>query len=165
MSARFEEVLTLIRHFMAEEHIVSQDFIARDKSVFKCGFLSHNRLYERYWLELVVDEYVMQTLVFLPEMVSGDKTAISEFIARANWEFKFGRFDINYIDGVVAFHFGQRVDVLTESTKSTMLHDQIYFPLSIIERFALGFNKVIHNELQPIEALKLCQVSDEVLQR
>lgn len=136
---RTNEVVDIINHFFVEQNIMHELLVASDRFVYRCGFTSHSSRYSNLGFELVVDESAMQSYVFLPTQFTINEDVVAKYISRINPEFKLGRFQFNCRNGHIAFHFGQRIDVVVKGMSRQILMDQIYYPLTIMDRFADGF--------------------------
>lgn len=149
---RIDEIIDLISHFFHEQNIMHELIVASDRFVYRCGFTSHSSRYSNLRFELVVDEAAMQSYVFLPNQLSIGEDAVAKYISRINPEFKLGRFQFNCRNGHIAFHLGQRVDVVREGMNRQILMDQVYYPLTIMDRFADGFLDLAQGATTPEEA-------------
>ena len=150
--SRINEVIVTINHFFAEQKILHELLVASDRYVYRCGFISHSSRCSTLKLELVVDESVMQSYVSLSDQFVIGEDVVAKFISRINPEFKLGRFQFNHRNGHIAFHFGQRVDSVGEGMNSQILMDQVYYPLTIMDRFANGFFDLAQGKISPEEA-------------
>lgn len=94
----------------------------------------------------------MQSYVFLPNQLSDSEDVVAKYISRINPEFKLGRFQFNCRNGHIAFHLGQRVDIVGQGMDQQILMDQVYYPLTIMARFADGFFDLAQGSISPEEA-------------
>ena len=149
--SRTDEVIGIINHFFAEQKILHELLVASDRFVYRCGFSPHSSKCSTLEFELVVDDSAMQSYVSVQGKFEKAENAIIKYISRINLEFKLGRFEYNFRNGRVAFHFGQRIDIVAQGMNPHILMDQIYYPLTIMDRFAAGFYELAQGGVSPEE--------------
>lgn len=148
---RVNELIGVINSFFRRQNIANELLITSDRFIYRCGFIAHSKNYSNLRFELVVDEFAMQSYVTLPDKFEGHEDAIAKYISRINPEFKLGRFQFNVKSGYIAFHLGQRSDIVRKDMDSKILMDQVYYPLTIMTRFADGFYELAHDSVSPEE--------------
>lgn len=146
------KVVGIIKHFFEEQRIRYVLLVCSDRYVYRCGFSSHSLNYPNLQLDLVVDSSSMQSYVSLPGKFEDAEDVIIKYVSRINPEFKLGRFEYNFRNGRVAFHLGQRVDIVKDGMPPQILMDQVYYPLTVMDRFADGFYDLVHGAASPKDA-------------
>ena len=117
------------------------------------GFAEKGGLYDSYRFTLLVGDDAVQSYAVMPGANKAKIPEVAEFVTRANYNLKFGNFDLDYRDGEVRFHIAFPSCVLAND-----LEDSLGFILgggaTMLDRYARGYMKIIMGDMTPEAAIK-----------
>ena len=79
------------------------------------------------------------------------KTAMMEFISRANYGLTIGNFEMSFPEGEVRFKTS--IDVEGEELTPGLIRNLIQANIAIMDRYLPGIMAVIHTDISPAEAI------------
>lgn len=107
------------------------------------------------WSCFVEARETEQQLVFYslcPINVSADKrSAVAEFLSRANYGLTIGNFEIDFEDGEVRYKTS--IDVENDRLSSALVKQLVYANVVITDQYLPGLLAVIYGEMSPLEAI------------
>ena len=112
-------------------------------------------LYNSFRFVMVVDDDAVQNYVNYPISAKDKMPQMAEFITRANYELKYGAFEMDYSNGEVRFHLALPMSAVRAD--EDLLPLMIGLPPTILDKYAKGFFDVLMGVKTPEEAIKDCK--------
>ena len=103
--------------------------------------------------EINEDQKIFYFYSFFPVNVPDDKrTAVAEFITRANYGMRVGNFEMDFNDGEVRFKIS--VDVDNHELTQALVSNHVYANVWTMDRYLPGLFAVVYSDTSPLEALE-----------
>ena len=80
------------------------------------------------------------------------RTAVAEFITRANYGMRVGNFEMDFNDGEVRFKIS--VDVDNHELTQALVSNHVYANVWTMDRYLPGLFAVVYSDISPLEALE-----------
>ncbi len=98
------------------------------------------------------DDDMLQFFTFVPLRITEERRAdLAEFITRANYGMKIGKFEMDYDDGELRFHTGARYT--DQSLPHEIIRDVIGVNLVTTDRYFPALTRLLFGGLTPAEAI------------
>ena len=130
-----------------------------DEPVFQMSFQGHHGKLTCY---AHVDEahFLFSFYSISPIYVPEEKrTAIAEFITRANYSTKIGNFEMDFSDGEVRFKTS--IDVENDRLSQALISNLVYANVWMMDYYLPGMLSVIYGGISPLEALENLSDAEE----
>jgi hypothetical protein len=115
------------------------------------------------WLSVAIVREEAQEFVFYsvaPQFVDEERRwAVVEYLMRANYGLSIGNFEMDFDDGEVRFRTG--IDVEGDRLSPALLKSLIYSNWVTMDRYLLGLQAVMADELSPSDAIEQAEAPDE----
>ena len=122
-----------------------------DRYIYRMGFSDTNGQVACY-AQIRVDLEQFIFYVMCPVKVPEDKrSAMAEFIARANYGLRIGNFELDFSDGEVRYK--SSLDFEDVALESQLIHNAIYPAVQTMDRYLPGLMGVIYGNKMPAEAV------------
>jgi hypothetical protein len=122
-----------------------------DRYIYRMGFSGTNGQVVCY-AQIRVDLEQLVFYVMCPVKVPEDKrSAMAEFIARANYGLRIGNFELDFSDGEVRYK--SSLDFEDVALESQLIHNAIYPAVQTMDRYLPGLMGVIYGNKMPAEAV------------
>jgi hypothetical protein len=122
-----------------------------DRYIYRMGFSGTNGQVACY-AQIRVDLEQFIFYVMCPVKVPEDKrSAMAEFIARANYGLRIGNFELDFSDGEVRYK--SSLDFEDVALESQLIHNAIYPAVQTMDRYLPGLMGVIYGNKMPAEAV------------
>jgi len=103
--------------------------------------------------EINEDQKIFYFYSFFPVNVPPEKrSAVAEFITRANYGMRVGNFEMDYTDGEVRFKIS--VDVDNHELTQALVSNHVYANVWTMDRYLPGLFAVVYSDTNPLEALE-----------
>lgn len=80
------------------------------------------------------------------------RTAVAEYITRANYGLYVGNFEMDYTDGEIRYK--SSIDVENTEINPALIHNVVYASVWMMDRYLPGIMEVIYANANPVEAIK-----------
>lgn len=134
----------------------------RDKGIFHFAWESEDKLLDGIKIIIVPEREIGRYANFYaiyPQKAICCITEMEEFLTRANYSLPLGNFELDLIDGEIRF----KMSIYPESDQipsEGKIIGTIYGVYKMYERYAKGIMAIINEELNPDEAIALCERHD-----
>ncbi|MBK8442517.1 MAG: YbjN domain-containing protein [Sphingobacteriales bacterium] len=115
-------------------------------------------------LEVIIhvqeDRDILRCYALLPFNVPSNKRhEVAEFITRANYGLIIGNFEMDFEDGELRYKSTMNTDggAVNEEVIRCLIHANI----QTVDKYAIGVLKIVYADMEPKEAVKLVEHSDE----
>lgn len=123
-----------------------------EKHVYRCDFAGKNsdlRCYAQIRADLEQFLFYVVAPVKAPEEV---RSAVAEYLTRANYGLRIGNFELDYSDGEVRYK--SSLDFENEELTPTLIKNAIYPAVQTMDHYTSGLMRVIYGGSSPYEAIQ-----------
>jgi hypothetical protein len=146
MSAGFEAV---VRYF--EEHQWRFDK-HEDERIINLGFSGEHGQF-RCAAVINEDDDMFQFFTFVPLRIHAERRQeVAEFVTRANYGMKIGKFELDFDDGELRFHTSARYS--DQSLPSEIIRDIIGINLVTADRYFPALTRLLFSGFTPADAIE-----------
>ena len=112
-------------------------------------------VYSSFRFMVFVGEEEVQNCAMFPASAKDKMPEMAEFITRANYGLKFGRFEMDYRDGEVRFQLSFPISAARVDNK--ILPTLMIAPPRMLDQYSKGFTEVLMGLKTPADAIKDCE--------
>lgn len=150
---KHQENVEVIKKYLAENEWHCKVTEYKDLTLFEGGVKpEYASLLNAFRFRLVVDDTHAQVFFYLPISAKMKLVEVAEYITRVNYMLKFGRFDMDFLDGEVRFHHIISM-IGIHANPTDMLHELLITGGTITARYAEGVAKIVYGSVDPKTAL------------
>lgn len=153
-----KSIANVINSFLTEDdwHFSFDD----QRGLFKFGLNLKGRIKKvSYVIDVKDDEYVVYAISPLGADDDDDKmmATMADFLCRANYGLKNGNFELDMRDGEIRYK--SFVDCAGVTPTTEMVHNSIYCPAAMFDRYGAGIVDIIFGNTTAKEAIAKCEKS------
>jgi hypothetical protein len=89
------------------------------------------------------------------------RTAIAEFIARANYGMLIGNFELDFTDGEIRYKTS--IDVQGDFLSFELIKQLVYANVTMMDEYLPGIMSVIDSDVSPVDAIAKSKISQSNL--
>lgn len=123
-------------------------------AVFTGGIGGFDGMYNSFRFILFVGDDEVQNCAILPASAKDKLPKIAEFITRANYDIKYGDFEMDWNDGEVRFHLTFPMTAI--HADKILLPMLLILPPKMLDQYSKGFTEVLMDLKTPADAIKDC---------
>lgn len=143
-----EKYKNIVLKFLNDTKLKYEVYETKDRCRFKLLFEGLRGAYRRLQVIILLDEYTIQTVVYLPSTIDTNASScIIELITRLNYNLKLGKFEFNIDSGEIKFQLGQSIAVLESTNVGSVLEIMLYQSLFMADGASVGIEDAIKGEL------------------
>lgn len=134
----------LICRFLNKRGLKFETHDTKDRCRFKLGFSGLKGAYERLQVLILLDENVVQSVVYLQsQIMPAASFRVMELLTRLNYNLKIGKFEYNIDSGEVKFQIGQHVFILDGPNANGAIESMLYQALFMADSASRGIEDAI----------------------
>lgn len=123
-----------------------------DRNIYRMGFAGHNgdtTCYAQVLVDLEIFLFYVQWPIRVPEEA---RTAMAEYLTRANYGLRIGNFEMDLTDGEVRYK--SSLDFEDATLTPDLIKHAIYPAVQTMDRYLPGMMAVIYGGKPPAEAIE-----------
>ena len=128
------------------------------RGVFRFGVVLGSKLKSiRYYLSINEDDYIVYAVSPIGANVEDpdQMSRVNEFLHRANYDLKYGNFEIDCTDGEVRYKC--YVDCEYLEPNHQIVKESICLPAEMFKRYGDGFLQVLFTDVSPGQVIDVCE--------
>ena len=155
--SNYKENAEYIKSFLDEVkwHYDMHNYDGMRRVLFTGGIGGSNEPYGSFHYMAIVDDNAAECYATLPASAQARLPQMSEFITRANYNLKYGAFEMDYNDGQIRFRLAFPMVALRADRALIML--LFCLPVNVLAQHFKGITEVLTDLKTPEEAIADCE--------